>query len=162
MDRAIRDALRDAETACRARDVRVDASLEARGVLLNRDGLLYQAVYTIFRAIPDRLPHGGTLRVTTRMMAGGDVELAWEAAPTSPGGDSAAPDAIEALSSGPHGDLLELAVLALERYCRARLGAFQRDEGALRVLALIPSLERPPGSYSSGNPDPRPAGRAGR
>lgn len=122
---AIKQALADAAGVLRERGILVVARLDATVPLENEPPALHQAVYTIFRGLPERLPRGATLYVTTRDRAGGDVELVWEAREDPPPLD-ASPR--EALRQGPYGDLLELALLGLESICRARAGLLERPE----------------------------------
>lgn len=119
VDRAISDALRDGASTCEARGILVVPHLNAT----RRDGddhdpPLYQAIYTIFRGLPERLPPGATLYVGTSDDVGGTT-LTWDAteqgAPSAPGVGLQ-----EVMRSGVHGDLLELAVVGLEALCRAR------------------------------------------
>ncbi|HWH08616.1 MAG TPA: hypothetical protein VNX21_05405 [Candidatus Thermoplasmatota archaeon] len=125
VNRAIREALRDARDVIEERGILVVARLEARVPLDNEPPALHQAIYTIFRGLPERLPRGATLYVSTRDRAGGDVELTWEAR-EEPG--PADPSPREALRHGPYGDLLDLALLGLESICRARAGLAQSAE----------------------------------
>lgn len=158
VNQAVRDALRDAEDAYASRGILVVPSFEATTRLATHDDLLYQAVYTIFRGLPARLPPGASLLVSTADRAGGDVELAWEAredpaqAPAPPD-----PDPRVLLRHGPYGDLLEVALLGLDALCRVRAAAKEEPDAERRPSAtaldlsprvrrrfsfLVPSLER--------------------
>lgn len=149
VNEVIERALRDGEPAYRARGILVDAKLECTIALATVEPMLEQALYSIFRGLPERLARGATLRIWTRDRAGGDIELAWEAHE-----ETAAPDAdAHPLTRGPYGDLLELALDGLSAFCRARAGHVETDEGTLqdapavhrRYFVLIPSLRREPG-----------------
>lgn len=137
VDAAIRHALSEGAAAYAARGIRVEQDLDAHVALATRDALLYHALHTVFRGLPDRLAPGSVLHVRSRSKAGGDVELSWngtlERGPDRDG---------DFWSKGPNGDLFALAILALERHCRARLGWFEMENGGTKVLALVPSLER--------------------
>lgn len=161
VNQAVRDALRDSEAAYAERGILVVPSLEAGPGLRNHDRVLYHAVYTIFRGLPYRIAPGSTLFISTVDKTGGDVELTWEAR-EEPGGQAhpaGAPGPGEALSSGPYGDLLEIAILGLDALCRARGALMERQEAARgpvvtgldlspkvrrRFSFLIPSLQRGP------------------
>ena len=136
---AVQRALADAAAVVEARGILVGPRLEATVALENEPPALHQAVYTLFRGLPERLPPGATLYVTTRDRAGGDVELTWEAREAPLPGD-AAPR--EALRQGPYGDLLELALLGLESICRARAGLLERpaQRGGSGSSALAPEV----------------------
>lgn len=158
VNRAVRDALRDGLAAYEDRGVLVLLHLDATVELRTEEPALYQAVYTIFRGIPDRLAPGATLFVRTRDRAGGDIELSWEAREVPP--DKATqvePTPRQALRHGPYGDLLELALAGLESFCRVRAGLLEDADPPMqettsflsqaphirrRYLFLIPSLER--------------------
>lgn len=147
VNQAIQDALRDAEAAYAERGILVVSSLEAGEGLRSHDRVLYQAVYTIFRGLPHRVAPGSSLFITTADKAGGDVELTWEAReePGSPAA-TAPPEPAATLSSGPYGDLLEIAILGLDALCRARGAVLERPEAArgpsLSVLDLSPKVRR--------------------
>lgn len=163
VNRAVADALRDAQATYAARGIRVVASLLATVELQTADRALYEAVYTVFRGLPLRLVRGSELHVWTQDRAGGDVELAWEARePTGgpPLDASVAPtdEARLLLREGPYGDLLEVALLGLDALCRARSVAREGGHGPApeaarldtsevrrRFTFLIPSLGREPG-----------------
>lgn len=121
---AIKQALEHAAPVLEARGILVVARLDATVELENEPPALHEAIYTIFRGLPDRLPRGATLYVTTRDRAGGDVELTWEAREDAPAAEAPR----EALRQGPHGDLLDLALLGLESICRARAGLLERPD----------------------------------
>lgn len=151
LHRAILDALRDAQDY-REKGILVSPLLEATVDLAAHESVLYQAVYTLFRALPSRLLPGSLLLVSTQDVEGG-VELLWEGRePFSP--EPEGRDVLNLLRSGPHGDLLEIAMLALERFCEARAGyveqrvepgstssAFERAPYVVRrVAAYLPAL----------------------
>lgn len=166
---AIQEALRDGADAYEAAGILVVPHLDARSTSAGDPQVIYQSVYTIFRALPARLPPAAVLYVATRDRAGGDVELTWEAREEGghEGDETASPEAV--LRTGPYGDLLELALLGLEAICRARSGLAQRAdvEGAAaaspiaaatagrirrRYLFLLPSAPRDPrGVYARGS-----------
>lgn len=174
---AIEDALNDAAEAYAAQDVRVEARLEATLDLDTHPGTLYQALYTIFACTPHRVARGSVVRIRTEDRAGRDIEVTWERkmADDTPEGDGLALQHL--LGDGRHGDLMELALLALEHACHARTGHFAittSEEPLLadsaadvvpgvyrRVLALIPSRTHQVDAYV-GDLDSRPAppGRA--
>ena len=152
---AIERALDDAAAAIEARGIIVVKSLDATHELATEDLALHQALYTIFRGLPDRLVPGATLLVGTHDRAGGDIELIWEARElaTPPREDDRPP-----LANGPYGDLLELALAGLEEICRVR-GGHHEDETTdavgsnvlrraphvrRRYTFIIPSLSRAP------------------
>jgi hypothetical protein len=149
LHRAILDSLRDAP-GYREKGILVAPLLEATTPLAADEALLYQVAYTIFCTMPDRLLPGSLFHVATQD-AGMGVQLQWEGreplreAPTSS-------TARGVLGRGPHGDLLEIAMLALERFCQARAGfvdvvaervptssAFTRPAHVVRrVVAFLP------------------------
>lgn len=152
---AIEHALRDAAPAIEEQGIIVVKSLEATAVLATEDPVLHQALYTIFRGLPDRLAPGATLLVSTRDRAGGDIELIWEARELA----SSAGDGTKIpLAHGPYGDLLELALEGLDAICRVRAGHQEEPERPpvssnvlqraphvrRRYFFLIPSLVRTP------------------
>lgn len=152
---AIELALDDAARAFDERGIILVKSLEAKTVLATEGPALHQALYTIFRGLPDRLAPGATLLVSTRDRAGGDVELIWEARELASTADESTKTA---LTSGPHGDLLELALEGLDAICGVRSGHQEEPERLpltsnvlqraphvrRRYLFLIPSLVRAP------------------
>jgi|SRR5581483_1380751 len=138
LHRAILDGLRDAP-AYGERGILVLPLLEATLDLGAHETLLYQAVYTLVRALPDRLLRGSPFVITTTDAPGG-VELAWEGrepAERAAGGG----DLRGALRLGPHGDLLDIALLALERFCDARSGFIETRESPIDSASAFP---RPP------------------
>lgn len=146
MNRAVRDALRDGHAAYEARGVLVLPHLEATLRLRTQEPALYQAVYTLFRGIPDRLAPGAALFVRTRDR-GGDVELSWEAREVPPGeAEGAPPTPAQALRQGPYGDLLELALAGLEAACRARTRLREEADApgqeTTSFLRLAPHIRR--------------------
>lgn len=170
VNQAIRDALRDGAQAYEERGILVLPHLDATIRLATEEPSLYQATYTIFRGLPDRLAPGATLFVRTRDRAGGDIELSWEAREVPPDGGESDPTAREALRHGPYGDLLELALKGLEAFCRVRSGIEQDAEEPVvqsvtflrlsphirrRYLFLIPSLDRDLG-WSPAKPEKSP------
>lgn len=167
VNRAIRDALRDAEEDYAQRGILVVPALTAEGRLRTHEDVLYQSVYTIFRGLPARLPAGAVLYVATEDRAGGDVELTWEAreepgAPTAP---RAREELAARLREGPYGDLFEVALLGLDALCRSRGVLMERAEEQTRPTTsildltpkvrrryafLIPSLDRAPSWHADG------------
>ena len=148
MNRAVREALRDAAPVIKTRGIVVATDLAATSPLENEPPALHQAIYTLLRGLPERLPRGSTLRVSTRDRAGGDVELAWEATEAPRLED---PSPRDALRHGPYGDLLDLALLGLESVCRARAGLLESPPGPPRAsdvqrryTVLIPTRSRDP------------------
>lgn len=159
LHQAILDAVRDAQRYDE-RGILPSLVLEATADLAADESILYQAVYTIFLALPDRLLAGSVLRVTTEDVDGG-VRLSWSAkeevvhAPAD-GGEG---DLRAVLGRGPHGDLVDIALLALERFCRVRAGFVEtRKERVLasssfgfpahvarEVTAFIPAKRTPAG-----------------
>lgn len=144
----MREALRDAESVLASRRIRASARLEARVPLENEPPALHQAIYTLIRGLPERLPPGSTLEVSTRDRAGGDVELAWDARESPTLAD---PSPREALRHGPYGDLFDLALLGLETICRARAGLVEAPflsahaaDVHRRYTVLIPTRDRDP------------------
>lgn len=142
---AIEQALRDGAPAYEERGILLLPHLEAKAALRTEEPALRQALYTIFRGLADRLAPGATLWLRTRDLAEGEVELVWEAreAPFAPGASSAR----TALSHGPYGDLLELAIAGLETFCSVSTHlAEEREEtsGAATTsfLQLAPQLRR--------------------
>lgn len=144
VNRAISDALRDGAEACEARGILVVPDLEATGSDVD-DPPLYQAVYTIFRGLPERLASGATLYVRTADDVEGTM-LTWDA--TEGKGEGDAPDASvkDVMRRGPYGDLLELAIVGLEAICRARSEQWGAQatphESGLTGLDLTPRLRR--------------------
>ncbi|HVM45871.1 MAG TPA: hypothetical protein VM582_08050 [Candidatus Thermoplasmatota archaeon] len=148
LHRAILDALADSPGYAE-RGILTLPALEATLPLHAEDSLLYRAIYTIFRALPERLVPGTMLSISTIDTPEG-VELMWEGKERTPA-EGALRDV---LASGPYGDLLELAVLALEGFCNMRAGyvesvretspsasSFERPPYIVRrVTALIPTL----------------------
>lgn len=100
------------------RGILASVILEATTPLDEVEDVLYRSVYTLFAAMPWRLVPGSRLLIHTADVPGG-VELTWEAreeAGAEEGGVHTA------LAAGPHGDLVEIAFHALERFCAARAG----------------------------------------
>lgn len=175
LHRAITDAIRDARRYDEL-GVLPTLVLEATTPLDADESLLYQAVYTLFLAMPERLLPGSVLRILTEDVDGG-VQLSWSAKERMDAVPDAEPAGLRgALSLGPHGDLVEIALLALERFCRVRAGAVEtRRERVLasssfgypahvarHVTALIPG--RPPGDAAAAAmarllPSPAPTAR---
>lgn len=145
VDRAIRDALRDGLDAYEQQGVLVLPHLESRTPLSTDEPTLYQAIYTIFRGLPERLAPGATLFIRTRDRAGGDIELVWEAREV-PHAREPSPTPAVALGHGPYGDLLELAIIGLESLCRARGGVVEEPEDevgeSVTFLRLAPRVRR--------------------
>jgi hypothetical protein len=170
---AILDALEDPRYA--ERGILVTALLDATLPLDADESLLSRSVYTIFRALPDRLLSGTTLCVATVDLPEGGVELAWEAKERSPSGAPERGDDLRALlGRGPHGDLVEIALLALERFCLVRAGcvdtyrervgsasSFERPSHVIRrVVAVIPTGRAAPAPRAPRRQDPAPATRS--
>lgn len=99
------------------------------------EDILYRSVYTLFAAMPWRLAPGTTFFVATHDVAGG-VELTWEGREEAGLGAEGFRDV---LRMGPHGDLVDIAFSALERFCAARAGEAQT---ALTVLQSSPRMPR--------------------
>lgn len=151
LHRAIEDALRDAP-AYEGKGILVTTLLEARRPLHAEGSLLYRAVYTIFRALPDRLLPGSLLSISTTDVDDG-VELVWEGREALVDGSPRAGGLRDLLGQGPHGDLITIALQALETYCNVRAGfvetrsrrvessSFERPAHVVRrVTAHIPAL----------------------
>lgn len=148
VDQVIERALAEAAEAYGSRGIRVERELSPVALLATDEPVLEGALSTIFRALPHRLTPGARLRIWAHERAGGDIELAWEAEETvnAPLGDA------HPLARGPGGDLLELAVEGLARFCRARAGHVEVEGPPLtgapdvhrRYFFLIPSLRRDP------------------
>ena len=142
MAQALHQAIRDAldEPSYAERGILVATVLEATTPLDAEASLLHRSVQTIFRALPGRLVPGTTLCIATSDLPEGGVELTWEsrerldpnAAPT---------DLRTLLGAGPHGDLLDIAMLALERFYHVRAGYVDTRREA---VASASSFERPP------------------
>lgn len=144
---AIRHALADS-AGYRARGILVSPILNATADLRLPNDVLYNAVYTLFCALPWRLVPGTSIFIATMDVPGG-VELAWECREEPPMGGSGLRDA---LRQGPHGDLVDIAYGALEQFCGLRAGEclaeravvpsspqFPRGEAVLRrVRAFLP------------------------
>lgn len=113
---AIRHALSDSPQY-RARGILVSAVLDARTDLNAENDVLYNAVYTLFCAMPWRLVPGTAMYVHTLDVPGG-VELAWECRE----GATVDGDLRRVLREGPHGDLVDIAYAALETFCGLRAG----------------------------------------
>lgn len=139
LHRAIHDALRD-QSGYAAKDILVGTFLEATRPLDADDTVLYRAVYTIFRALPARVLPGSTLNISTYDVENG-VELEWEwreaMDPRAPTGA----DLHALLRHGPHGDLVGIALSALEQFCNLRAGYVETTRE--RVEAST-SFDRPP------------------
>lgn len=144
VDRTILDALRDGQPDLEERGILVVPNLRATYDLGGADPPLLKAIYTLYRAIPRRLAEGSTLHVWSVDRAGGDIEVGWEAREPLGGEPDATPR--DALTSGPLGDLLNLAIAGLEQICRARLAQRsepERDASAgLSALQLVPRVKR--------------------
>lgn len=125
---AIRHAVADSP-AYRSRGILVSLLLEAEADLRVGDDVLYNAVYTLFCALPHRILPGTSMVVSTFDVQGG-VELRWECReePTLTEGDLR-----QVLRQGPHGDLVDIAFAALERFCGLRAGDCLTD------LAPVPA-----------------------
>lgn len=153
LHRAIHDALRDS-TVYTARGILTSAILEATTELQADKDVLYQAVYTLFCAMPWRLAPGTTFLVTTRDVENG-LELSWEGREET---GIEAHDLREVLRMGPHGDLVGIAFAALEQFCHARAGEAQSEVTIVatspwtprravlrrRVRIVIPAAAAPP------------------
>lgn len=144
VNEAVVEALRDAADVLDERGILVIPHLEATRPLPH-GRVLHQAVYTIFRGLPERMPRGATLYVSTRDAPGPGVELAWESREDAALAPVEAPSARDVLGRGPHGDLLELAILGLETLC----GVHARHAGSRESLArglsgldLAPRVQR--------------------
>lgn len=171
LHRAIRDGIRDAH-AYHERGILVSQLLEATVDLMADESLLYQSVYTIFRALPARLLAGSILLVSTEDVEGG-VQLTWEGREPAEGTRAEGTDVRNLLRVGPHGDLMEIALVALERFCQARAGyvestvervpiasAFERPPHVIRrVVAFLPTRS---GALSAGQSTPARAGGQSR
>lgn len=117
LHRAIRDALRDAP-AYEARAIAVSAVLESTADLDADENVLYDAVYRLFTAMPERLVRGSVLLITTQDTKDA-TELAWNAREDF--ASDIAPGA--SLTAGyPAGSPIVAALGDLERYCRMRAG----------------------------------------
>lgn len=144
VNRAIRDALRDGAEAREARGILVVPHLESTETRVGDDPALYQAIYTIFRGLPERLSRGATLYVSTSDDIEGTM-LTWDATEgkTDDSQDATVKDVMRA---GPYGDLLELAVVGLEALCRARSEQWgapaASNSPGLTGLELEPRLRR--------------------
>lgn len=129
LHRAIRDALRDGR-GYEERGILPAPLLEATLPLHADDGLLYQAVYTVFIALPGRLLPGSVLRITTEDVQGG-VRLRWTSREVLLPGAPTGGDLRAALAGGTHGDLVEIALHALERFCSVRAGFVEVRPGRI-------------------------------
>lgn len=144
---AIRHALADSP-GYRLRGILLSTVLDATLDLRVPNDVLYNAVYTLFAALPSRLVPGTSVFISTVDVRGG-VELTWECR------EEVSLDARElrdALRRGPHGDLVEIAYHALEAFCGLRAGEcvaeralvpaspqFPRGDAVLRrVRAFLP------------------------
>ena len=140
---AIERALADSADRYEERGILVIKHLEATVRLSTHEPILDEALYTLFRALPERVAAGATLFISTLDRAGGDVELVWEARelPTGPEGGARSP-----LGGGPYADLLELALEGLEAHCRVRAshaGELVDDEmRSSAVLQYAPHIRR--------------------
>lgn len=130
---AIHDALRDS-TAYASRGILVSTALTARHDLHASNEVLYRAMYTLFCAMPWRLARDTTFFISTVDVDGG-IELEWEGREESAEAEGALRDVLRA---GPHGDLVDIALAALEQFCDARAGAVRTD------LVPLPSSPRFP------------------
>lgn len=149
LHQAIQDAIRDAK-GFEERSILVTAVLEATHDLDARETVLYQSVYTIFSAMPERLVRGSLFQVST-MDVENAVQLSWEAR-EEPTLMPAGQDVYRVMTYGPHGDLVGIALRALERFCQVRAGYLesrfqevrnsssfaQPDYIVRRVVAVIP------------------------
>lgn len=165
LHRAIRDALRDAQ-AYAAHDVTVSTFLDATRPLHADDTILYRAVYTIFRALPARLLRGSTLNISTYDTEEG-VELLWEGREPAQQEAPSESSLRVVYGRGPHGDLLEIALRALEEFCDVRAGYVQTSRERVdsstsfdrpayiirRVRAHIPARQ-PPAALGVGSGHP--------
>ena len=161
LHKAIYDALKDPAYADKG--ILVTTILEATQNLDADESLLYRAVYTIFRALPGRLLPGTTLAISTFDLPEGGIELTWEGRERIEPEDAGATDLRSILGQGPHGDLVEIAILALQRYCNMRAGhldsrrdkvgessSFARPAHIVRrVVAVIPATMPSAGATSS-------------
>ena len=150
---AIRHALADSP-AYGARGILVTTILEAKADLRVPTDVLYNAVYTLFCALPWRLVPGTSMLVTTLDVPGG-VELTWECREEPTTNEKGLRDA---LRHGPHGDLADIAYAALERFCGLRAGEclaqrtlvpasprFPRGDAVLRRVRVFLPLSREDG-----------------
>ena len=183
LHRAIEDALRDG-VGYERRGILVAKALEATRPLDADESLLYRAVYTIFRALPERLLQGTVLSIGTRDVEDG-VELVWEGRePLHEAEEPPGKDLRALLGHGPHGDLVDIALRALESFCHMRAGfvettrqrtvssSFARPAHVVRrVRALVPTApgarspvapgrEAPPGPAPETPPRPGSLPRA--
>lgn len=142
MNAAIERALRDGDSAYATRGILVLPHLEATTLLDEDDPALTEAIYTIFRALPERLAPGASLLIATRDRAGGDIELLWEASELlrAAKGDGKSP-----FERGPYSDLLALAIAGLDDICRVRMATREDDvprSGASSSLMRVPPRTR--------------------
>lgn len=145
---AIRHALADSP-AYRSRGILVSTALTAEADLNAEGDVLYNAVYTLFCALPWRVVPGTSVYITTFDVASG-IELAWECREEPQLAEGTLRDV---LRQGPHGDLVDIALDALEGFCGMRGGEcvtertpvvsspqFPRSETLLRrVRAYLPA-----------------------
>lgn len=174
LHKAILDAL--ASPSYGERGILVNALLEATSPSYANERLLYQCVFTIFRALPERLVPGTTLDVATSDLPDGGIEIFWEGKERLPPDAEAGRDLRELMGHGPHGDLVEIAIIALERYCNMHAGhvdtyrervasasSFERPAHIIRrVLAVLPAPARTAtyGSRSTTTSSSHPSGHA--
>lgn len=116
MNAAVEAALRDSAPLCEARGLLLVAHLDASADVAHADAVR-QAVYTAVRGLLERVAPGTTLRVASHDERG-FVSFVWEA--REPATAEAGP--AEPVAGGPYGDLLEVALMGLERVCEAKLG----------------------------------------
>lgn len=145
---AIVKALRDSR-AYGERGILVSPLLTATKPLDAPPALLHSAVYTLFCALPHRLVRGSTMLIATEDVDGG-IELVWECREEPAFGVA---DLHASLRGGPHGDLVDIALRALESFCDLRAGSvetmlvpapaspqFPRGDAVLRrVTAFLPA-----------------------
>lgn len=119
INRIIERALHDASDVLEDKGVLIVAHLEATTPFDDAPAALEQALYTVVRALAERISVGTTLHILTQDRAGGDIELSWEAREPETGVSDDVP-LRKVVRPGPYGDLLELAIVGLEAVSRMR------------------------------------------
>lgn len=114
---AIRDALRDTR-AYEEKAIAVSTVLESTADVAADEGKLYDAVYRLFAAMPERLLRSSVLLISTQDTDDA-TELAWDAREEFAG---TLPEDRDLLSGYPDTHPIRGALLDLERYCQMRAG----------------------------------------
>lgn len=131
VNRAVLDGLRDAAATYDSKGLLVVTLLDATLGANRAEPALCRAVYTIVRVLPLRAASGSLVHIATRDMENG-IEITWETWEDPSKADKRGPTA-----QGLMGDLLEVALLALEDVCRAHMGVLEQLEAPVERTSSV-------------------------